>query len=41
MVSIRKLTMEDVKTTVAGTNGVRNYDKELSPGEELKYELYL
>ena len=33
--------MEKIGMKFVGTNGVRNYEKEVLPGEELKYEMYL
>lgn len=36
-----KRVMEKLGMTFAGTNGIRKYDKDVLPGEELKYEMRL
>lgn len=36
-----KRIMEKIGMQFAGVNGIRNYDKDVSPGEELKYQLCL
>jgi len=36
-----KRVMEKLGMTFVGINGVRSYDKEVSQGEELKYEMYM
>lgn len=36
-----KRVMEKLGMIFVGTNGIRKYDKDVLPGEELKYEMYL
>lgn len=36
-----KRVMEKIGMRYAGINGIRNYDKEVSPGKELKFEMNL
>ena len=36
-----KRVMEKLGMTFVGGNGIRKYDKNVLPGEELKYEMYL
>lgn len=36
-----KMVMEKLGMQFAGINGVRNYDKDVSSGDELKFEMYL